>query len=79
MLEDIIMPRLGDASSDCWVEEWKKSAGDSVELGEPICVVSIDKAAFDLESPYEGMLAEILVEPQVIVPPGRVLARVQTG
>lgn len=79
MSEDVIMPRPGDASADCWVDEWKKAVGDFVELGEPICMVAIDKAVFELESPYEGELAEILVEPQTIVPPGTLLGRVKTG
>lgn len=77
MLKNLIMPRLGDDSSDGCVEEWKKAVGESVELGEPICVVSTDKVAFDLESPFKGTLAEILVEPQAIVPPGTVLCRIK--
>jgi pyruvate/2-oxoglutarate dehydrogenase complex dihydrolipoamide acyltransferase (E2) component len=76
MLVDLIMPKMGDASSDAWVEEWKKAAGDWVETGEVICVVSIDKAAFDYESPYDGKLAEILVPGNVIVSPGTPIARI---
>jgi len=79
MLADIIMPRMGDASSEAWVEEWKKSIGDTVEMGEVICVVSIDKAAFDYESPYDGRLAEILVETNVIVAPGTPIGRIEVA
>jgi len=77
MLVDIIMPKMGDASSEAWVEEWNKSVGDTVEMGEVICIVSIDKAAFDFESPYDGTLAEILVRPGVIVPPGTPIGRIE--
>jgi pyruvate/2-oxoglutarate dehydrogenase complex dihydrolipoamide acyltransferase (E2) component len=77
MLAEIIMPKMGDAASDSWVEEWKKSPGDAVEMGEVLCVVSIDKAAFDFESPYDGVLAEILVPPQVVVAPGTPLGRIE--
>jgi pyruvate dehydrogenase E2 component (dihydrolipoamide acetyltransferase) len=77
MLEQIIMPKLGDASGDCWLEEWKKSIGERVEMGEVICVAAIDKAAFDIESPYDGILAEILVQPHVIVAPGTPIGRIE--
>lgn len=77
MLADIIMPRMGDAASEAWVEEWKKAAGDPVELGELLCVVSIDKAAFDFESPYDGVLAEILLPPNVTVAPGTPIGRIE--
>ena len=77
MLADIIMPRMGDASQEAWVEEWHKAVGDAVEMGEVICVASIDKAAFDFESPYDGTLAEILVQPQEVIAPGTTIARIE--
>ena len=76
MLANIIMPKMGDASSDAWVEQWNKSVGDTVETGEVICIVSIDKAAFEFESPYDGTLAEILVQPQKVVVPGTLIGRI---
>lgn len=76
MFADIIMPRMGDAPQDAWVEEWHKSVGDAVEMGEVICIVSIDKAAFEYESPYDGTLAEILVQPQVVIAPGAPIGRI---
>jgi pyruvate/2-oxoglutarate dehydrogenase complex dihydrolipoamide acyltransferase (E2) component len=79
MLVEIIMPRLGDASSAAWVAEWKKSVGDPVEMGEVICVVAIDKAEFDFESPYDGMLAEILVQGNAIVAPGIPIGRIDVA
>lgn len=77
MLADIIMPNMGDAAQEAWVEEWHKSVGDEVEMGETVCIVSIDKAAFDYESPYDGTLAEILVEPQIVIAPGTPIGRIE--
>jgi len=77
VIKDIIMPRLGDTSEEGWVERWEKSVGDEVEMGELICVVSVDKAAFELESPYDGTLVEILVENESIVPVGTPIARIE--
>jgi pyruvate/2-oxoglutarate dehydrogenase complex dihydrolipoamide acyltransferase (E2) component len=76
MLAEIIIPRMGDAAVESWVEVWKKSIGDAIEVGEVICVVAIDKAAFDIESPYEGTLSQILVQPNVAVAPGIPICRI---
>ena len=77
MLAEIIMPKLGDAAEECWIEKWNKSIGETVELGEILCEVSIDKAAYDFESPYSGSLVEILVEPNVVVAPGTPIGRIE--
>lgn len=77
MLAEIIMPKMGDAAGESWVEEWKKSIGETIEAGEVVCIVAIDKAAFDIESPYEGTLSEILVKPNVAVPPGTPICRIE--
>ncbi len=77
MVAEIIMPKMGDAGSDCWINEWKKSVGDKVEMGDVLCEVSIDKAAFDYESPYNGSIAEILVQPNTVVTPGTPIGRIE--
>lgn len=77
MIEEIIMPKTGDASADCCVEEWKKSAGETIETGDVVCVVATDKATFDVESPFEGTLVEILVQCNVNVLPGTPIARIK--
>ena len=79
MLREIVMPKMSDAATDSCVEEWKKSVGERVEMGEVLCVVATDKATFDLESPYEGTLAEILALPNVAVPPGTPLGRMEVN
>lgn len=77
MLKDIIMPRLGDTSTEGWVERWEKSISQDVEMGELICIISVDKAAFELESPYDGKLVEILVKDGDIVPIGTPIGRIE--
>ena len=77
MIKEIIMPKLGDTSEEGWVDSWQKSVGDEVEMGEEIATVSVDKAAFELESPYDGKLAEILVEKETVVPVGTPIARIE--
>ena len=77
MLKEIIMPRLGDTSTEGWVTEWLKSEGDEVEMGEPLCIITMDKASFELECSYDGILQEILVLPEDIVEVGTPIARIR--
>ncbi len=77
MIEDLIMPILSENSNEGWVESWEKSVGDTVKAGESICTLSVDKAAFELESPFDGVLEEILVAAGETVPVGTPIARMR--
>jgi pyruvate/2-oxoglutarate dehydrogenase complex dihydrolipoamide acyltransferase (E2) component len=77
MLKDVIMPRMGDAATEGRVERWEKKVGDAVQMGELLAVVSVDKASYDLESPYDGRLAEVLAQPDAAVPVGTPIARIE--
>src|ERR1700738_2566526 len=54
-------PRLADTLVDGTVSAWYKRPGDVVNRGEPLFAVETDKVNTDVESPYDGTLAEILV------------------
>src|SRR3954452_1864939 len=76
-LIDVVMPQMGVSVSEGTVVEWKKSVGDRVERDEIICAISTDKIDTDVESPGEGTLVEILVEPGTTVDVGTVMARIE--
>src|SRR4051812_15452436 len=71
------MPQMGVSVSEGTVVEWRKSVGDHIDRDEIICSISTDKIDTDVESPGEGTLAEILVEPGTTVDVGTVLARIE--
>jgi pyruvate dehydrogenase E2 component (dihydrolipoamide acetyltransferase) len=58
--------------------EWKVGPGDQVKEGEPIAEVSTDKVDMDLESPFTGVIAELLVEAGGSVALGGILATIET-
>src|SRR3954449_138156 len=74
-LIDVVMPQMGVSVSEGTVVEWRKAIGEHVDRDEIICSISTDKIDTDVESPGEGTLAEILVEPGTTVDVGTVLAR----
>jgi len=53
-----------------------KKPGERVSRGEPVAEVEIEKAVLVIESPYDGVVKEVLVSPGDSVSPGSGLVRV---
>jgi len=65
---EVVLPMLGITVEKGKIVEWVKKEGDSVEKGETIFVVEVEKATTEVESPAGGILAKILVPEGVEVP-----------
>jgi len=72
---DIEFPRLADTLVEGILKSWLKNVGDPVRKGEPLFEVETDKVNTEVESPYAGVLAEILVPEGDVAQVGQVLAR----
>ncbi|MBV8368627.1 MAG: 2-oxo acid dehydrogenase subunit E2 [Candidatus Eremiobacteraeota bacterium] len=68
-------PKLADTLVDGIVSAWYKQPGDAVKKGEPLFAVETDKVNADVESPHDGVLAEILVPAGERAGVGQLLAR----
>jgi 2-oxoglutarate dehydrogenase E2 component (dihydrolipoamide succinyltransferase) len=68
-------PKLADTLVDGVVSAWYKRPGDTVRKGEPLFAVETDKVNTDVESPYDGVLDEIVVPEGERAEVGQVLAR----
>ncbi|HET9977693.1 MAG TPA: thiamine pyrophosphate-dependent enzyme [Burkholderiaceae bacterium] len=73
MTWNVGMPNLGHTMDEGKVSEWLKKPGDLVRAGEVIAIVESDKAAFDIESPADGMLVAIKAKAGQTVPVGAVI------
>lgn len=78
MREAIRLPQFGMGMMDGEIVEWLKRPGDSVQEGEPICVVDAAKVETELEAPYSGTLTEIMVEAGSSADVGTVLGWIET-
>jgi pyruvate dehydrogenase E2 component (dihydrolipoamide acetyltransferase) len=58
MATAIIMPKQGQSVETCIITKWFKKKGDNVSIGDVLFSYETDKAAFDLESPVEGILLD---------------------
>jgi pyruvate/2-oxoglutarate dehydrogenase complex dihydrolipoamide acyltransferase (E2) component len=72
---NVEFPRLADTLVEGLVSAWYKKPGDSVKRGEPLFAVETDKVNTDVESPCDGVLAEILVPEGEHAEVGQILAR----
>ncbi|MCC5947852.1 MAG: 2-oxo acid dehydrogenase subunit E2 [Nitriliruptoraceae bacterium] len=57
------MPALSATMEDAELITWLVAVGDEVRSGQPMAEVATDKVDMELESPYDGVVAELLVEP----------------
>ncbi len=55
----VIMPKQGQSVETCIITKWFKAKGESVSAGDILFSYETDKAAFDLESPTDGILLDI--------------------
>ena len=68
MATAVIMPKQGQSVETCIITKWFRSRGKGVATGDILCSYETDKAAFDLESPAEGILLDIFFEEGSEVP-----------
>ena len=73
-MKEFKMPKLGHVMEEGMVAEWLVEVGNAVTKGDVIVKVETDKAVLDVESPFDGILKEIIVFPEETVPVGAVLA-----
>jgi pyruvate dehydrogenase E2 component (dihydrolipoamide acetyltransferase) len=59
MATAVIMPKQGQSVETCIITKWFRSRGESISTGDILFSYETDKAAFDLESPVDGILLDI--------------------
>src|SRR3954464_790915 len=72
----VTMPKLGETVTEGTVGGWRKQVGDPVEFDDPLFEVSTDKVDSEIPSPYDGVIAEILVQTGETVAVGTPVVRV---
>ena len=58
------------------LNSWRKRVGDSVERGEPLVDLVTDKANFEIESPANGTLLQIVAGDKSTIPAGYIIAAI---
>src|ERR1035438_9767241 len=74
MAISVVMPALEMAQETGKLISWLKKEGESVAKGEPLLEIETDKAVMEIESPGDGFLAGVKVQPGTEVPVGQTIA-----
>ncbi|HJW72124.1 MAG TPA: dihydrolipoamide acetyltransferase family protein [Geothrix sp.] len=76
MAFDVVMPQMGESIAEATVLKWHKQVGDTIAKDETLYEISTDKVDAEIPAPASGTLLEILVEVNLTVPVGTVVARI---
>ncbi len=76
MLQEVLLPRLGQTVEAAIVEEWKVKEGDVVKKGDILLEITTDKATLEVESFVQGTVLKIYASPGDEVPVEAVIAYV---
>jgi pyruvate dehydrogenase E2 component (dihydrolipoamide acetyltransferase) len=68
------MPALEMAQETGKLISWLRKEGDTVTKGQPLLEIETDKAVMEVDSPADGVLAGIKVQPGTDVPVGETIA-----
>jgi pyruvate dehydrogenase E2 component (dihydrolipoamide acetyltransferase) len=74
MATEVIMPKVDMVMETGTFVEWLKKEGEHVNKGDPLFVITTEKAAIELESPGDGVLAGVTAKPDDVIPVTEVMA-----
>ena len=72
----MIMPNMDLIITEATIVDWFKKVGERVGKGEALLEIETDKAVTQIESPADGVLAEILADKGAVVPLGQQLGTI---
>ena len=74
MISEVIIPDLGATGGDVILEEWLVEPGEPITTGQPIFLVTTDKATVEVESFRDGVVRELKASVGSHLAPGTVVA-----
>ena len=74
-MKEIILPRLGETMEKGSISKWLIALNDEFKRGQTIAEIESDKTTIELPALEDGKLVEILVNENVEVEVGSVIAK----
>ena len=79
MIVDIVVPQLGEGTDAVILVEWHVSVGDTVEEGDILFDVDVDKAVVEVAAFASGVVVEVIAGDDTEVMPLEVVGRLRTS
>src|SRR6267143_3176055 len=76
---EVKVPQLSESVSEATLLQWKKKAGERVELDEVLIEVETDKVVLEVPAPAAGTLAQIVKPDGSTVVAGEVIAMIDSA
>ena len=76
MAFDVVMPQMGESIAEATILKWHRQVGEVIAKDETLYEISTDKVDAEIPAPAAGTLIEILVEVNLTVPVGTIVARI---
>src|SRR5699024_7826056 len=78
LMEEILMPKLGESVTEGTIEKWLVKPGDTVEEYDALCEVITDKVTAEVPSVFDGTIKELLVDEGDTVEVGTPICMMET-
>lgn len=78
MTIEIVLPDLGEGTTEAFIARWHKQVGERVEQGEPLVEVITDKVNVEVPASAAGVLVEQRFAEEARVRVGEVMAVLQS-
>jgi len=75
---EVKVPQLSESVAEATLLQWKKKAGEYVEIDEIIIEIETDKVVLEVPAPAAGVLAELVQADGATVASDQVIARIDT-
>ena len=73
----IALPMDKNPDTTYVINKWYVSVGSKVKTGDILMSYEEDKSVVDVSSDFDGVIAEILVQEEEIVPPGTKICSIE--
>ena len=74
MIQQVLLPMLGETMESATIESWRKAEGDKVSRGDILCEITTDKATLEVESTVQGTVLKIIGQPGQELPVNALIA-----
>lgn len=78
-MDQIIMPKMGDAMEEGVIVQWLKQVGDTIGVDDAVLEIETDKSNVEVPAGVVGVIHEILFAAGATVPVGQAVALVGQG